>query len=35
MSKLTKYQRVLSVVYAITLIAALVVAFFDIVIWRN
>ena len=33
--KLTTYQQVLSVVYAITFTAALIVAALDIFIWRN
>jgi hypothetical protein len=34
-TKLTTYQQVLSAVYAFTIVAALVVAFLDIFIWRN
>ena len=34
-TKLTKYQQVLSFVYALTLIAAVVVVVLDIFFWRN
>jgi hypothetical protein len=35
MNRTSTYQKVMTVVYALTLIAALVVAFFDVTIWRN
>ena len=31
----TTYQRILTAVYAVTIIAALVVVAFDVIIWRN
>ena len=34
-TKLTTYQQVLSIIYVITIIAALIVAALDIFIWRN
>lgn len=35
MNRTSTYQKVMTVVYALTFIAALVVAFFDVTIWRN